>query len=47
MASQRIGALIVGSDPLFFIERTKLVVLMARHALPAIFATESKPKLAA
>jgi putative tryptophan/tyrosine transport system substrate-binding protein len=38
MASQRIGALIVGSDPLFFIERTKLVVLMARHALPAIFA---------
>jgi putative ABC transport system substrate-binding protein len=38
MASQRIGALIVGSDPLFFIERSKLVVLMARHALPAIFA---------
>src|SRR5262245_8022994 len=38
MASERIGALIVGSDPLFFIERTKLVVQMARHALPAIFA---------
>jgi len=38
MASQGIGALIVGSDPLFFIERTKLVVLTARHALPAIFA---------
>jgi putative ABC transport system substrate-binding protein len=38
MSSQGIGALIVGSDPLFFVERTKLVVLMARHALPAIFA---------
>jgi ABC transporter substrate binding protein len=38
MASQRIGTLIVGSDPLFFVERTKLVVQMARHALPAIFA---------
>jgi putative ABC transport system substrate-binding protein len=38
MASQQIGALIVGSDPLFFVERTKLVVLMSRYALPAIFA---------
>ena len=34
----RIGALIVSSDPLFFTERVKLVVLMARHALPTIFA---------
>jgi putative ABC transport system substrate-binding protein len=34
---QRIGALIVSPDPLFLIERTKLVVLMARHALPTIF----------
>jgi len=32
------GALIVSSDPLFFTERVKLVVLMARHALPTIFA---------
>jgi putative ABC transport system substrate-binding protein len=38
MTAQQIGALIVGSDPLFFVERTKLVVLTARHALPAIFA---------
>jgi ABC-type uncharacterized transport system substrate-binding protein len=38
MAPQRIGALIIGSDPLFFVERIKLVVLTARHALPAIFA---------
>jgi putative ABC transport system substrate-binding protein len=34
---KRIGALIVSSDPLFFTERVKLVVLMARHALPTIF----------
>ena len=32
------GALIVSSDPLFFTERVKLVVLMARNALPTIFA---------
>ena len=38
IAQQRIGALIVSSDPLFFIERKKLVVLTARHALPTIFA---------
>jgi len=35
---QRIGALVVSSDPFFFTERTKLVVLMARQALPTIFA---------
>ena len=38
IAQQKIGALIVSSDPLFFIERKKLVVLTARHALPTIFA---------
>jgi putative tryptophan/tyrosine transport system substrate-binding protein len=38
IAQQRIGALIVSSDPLFFIERKKLVVLTARYALPTIFA---------
>jgi putative ABC transport system substrate-binding protein len=35
---QRIGALLVSPDPFFLSERTKLVVLMARHALPTIFA---------
>jgi putative ABC transport system substrate-binding protein len=35
---QRVGALIVSPDPLFFSERIKLVVLMSRHALPTIFA---------
>ena len=34
---ERIGALLVSPDPLFFTERTKLVVLMARHALPTVF----------
>ena len=36
-AQQKVGALIVSSDPLFFIERKKLVVLTARHVLPTIF----------
>jgi putative ABC transport system substrate-binding protein len=35
---QQARALIVSSDPYFFSERVKLVVLMAREALPAIFA---------
>jgi putative ABC transport system substrate-binding protein len=35
---ERIGAVLVSPDPLFFSERVKLVVLMARHALPTIFA---------
>jgi ABC-type uncharacterized transport system substrate-binding protein len=35
---QQVRALIVSSDPFFFSERVKLVVLMARDALPIIFA---------
>jgi putative ABC transport system substrate-binding protein len=35
---ERIGAVLVSPDPLFFSERVKLVVLMARHTLPTIFA---------
>jgi putative ABC transport system substrate-binding protein len=35
---QRVGALLVSPDPLFFSERVKLIVLMARHTLPTIFA---------
>ena len=34
----RIGALLVSADPLFFSNRDKLVELCARHALPASFA---------
>ena len=33
-----IGALIVSSDPLFFIARKRLVSLMTRYSLPGIFA---------
>ena len=35
---QQVRALIVSSDPFFFSERVKLVVLMARDAVPTIFA---------
>jgi ABC-type uncharacterized transport system substrate-binding protein len=38
MEQNRIGVLVVSSDPFFFTERVKLVVLMARHALPTVFA---------
>lgn len=34
----RIGVLIISSDPLFFIARKQLVTLTARYALPTIFA---------
>src|SRR5262249_20341649 len=37
VAQQKMGALIVSSDPLFFVARQMLVVLMARYALPTIF----------
>jgi putative ABC transport system substrate-binding protein len=39
---ERIGALLVSSDPFFFTERVKLVVLMARHAVPTIFADQEQ-----
>jgi putative ABC transport system substrate-binding protein len=35
---QHVRAMIVSSDPFFFTERTKLVVLMARDDMPTIFA---------
>jgi ABC-type uncharacterized transport system substrate-binding protein len=35
---QQVRALFVSSDPFFFTERAKLVVLMARDSLPTIFA---------
>jgi putative ABC transport system substrate-binding protein len=38
MKQHQVRALIVSSDPFFFSERVKLVVLMARDALPTIFA---------
>ena len=38
MAQQKIGAVIVSSDPLFFIARGRLIALQSRYALPTIFA---------
>ena len=35
---QRFGSLYVSSDPLFLVERDKLVALAARYALPAMYA---------
>ena len=36
---QRIGALLVDSDPLFFTQRDLIIALAARHAVPAIYQT--------
>jgi putative ABC transport system substrate-binding protein len=39
---QRVGALIISADPFFFSERVKLIVLMARYAIPTIFANREQ-----
>ena len=38
IVQQRIGALFVSADPLFFNHRDKIVALAARHRMPAIYA---------
>jgi ABC-type uncharacterized transport system substrate-binding protein len=38
MKQRQVRALVTSSDPFFFSERVKLVVLMARDAMPTIFA---------
>ena len=38
LVAQRIGALVVGMSPLFVSQREQLIVLAARHAIPAIYA---------
>jgi len=47
MKQQQVRALIVISDPFFFSERVKLVVLMARGALPQSLPIASRRKPAA
>jgi len=38
MKQRQVRALVASSDPFFFTERAKLAVLMARDAMPTIFA---------
>jgi putative tryptophan/tyrosine transport system substrate-binding protein len=40
-AENRIGALIVGGDPLFISNRTEIIARAAHHALPTIYAWET------
>jgi len=37
IAQDRIGALAIGADPFFFMEREQLVALAARHAVPTMY----------
>jgi ABC-type uncharacterized transport system substrate-binding protein len=44
LRERRAGALVVGSDPLFFRFSDKLVELAARHAIPAIYIAREFPE---
>jgi putative ABC transport system substrate-binding protein len=39
IARQRIGALLVDPDPMFYGERDRLVALAAQHAVPTMYQT--------
>jgi putative tryptophan/tyrosine transport system substrate-binding protein len=39
MVQQRVGALLVSSDPLFYAHNDEVVALAARYAIPALFVT--------
>jgi putative ABC transport system substrate-binding protein len=44
LLERRAGALVVGSDPLFFRFSDKLIELAARHAMPAIYIVREFPE---
>lgn len=44
LLKRRAGALVVGSDPLFFRFSDKLIELAARHAMPAIYIVREFPE---
>ncbi|SEC08777.1 putative ABC transport system substrate-binding protein [Rhizobiales bacterium GAS188] len=37
MTGERVGGLVLGADPFFFMRRTQLVALSARHAVPTMY----------
>jgi putative tryptophan/tyrosine transport system substrate-binding protein len=41
LAEQRVGALVIAADPLFFIRRAQLVALAARYKIPTIYFTRA------
>jgi putative ABC transport system substrate-binding protein len=45
IVEQRIGALLVASDPLFTMRRETVVALAARHAVPAIYQWRDFPAI--
>jgi putative tryptophan/tyrosine transport system substrate-binding protein len=41
LAEQRVGALVIAADPIFFIQRARLVALAARYKIPTIYFTRA------